>query len=86
MVNKDMVQNKQPIVYICADPQDSAETLYTVNKVVLQLGGTPVHLSYSPIAGEYDWPLISKTIDQSDLFILLVGDSYGAISETSPHT
>lgn len=78
-----MSQNKQPVVYICADSQDSAETLYTVNRVVLQLGGVPVHLNYTPESGEYDWPLVSKTIDKADLFILLVGDSYGPISETS---
>ncbi|WP_353348070.1 DUF4062 domain-containing protein [Oceaniserpentilla sp. 4NH20-0058] len=78
-----MSQNTQPMVYICADPDDSGESLYTIIKVVLQLGGIPVHLNFTPNSGDYDWPLASKTIDKSDLFILLVGDSYGAISPTS---
>jgi len=78
-----MNQTKQPLVYICADPKDTGEVLYTIQRVVLQLGGVPVTLNYLPESGEYDWPLICKTIDKCDLFILLVGDSYGVLSETS---
>jgi len=77
-----MNQNLKPTVYICADPKDSLDILYTVNRVVLQLGGLPVSLNYSVGAGEYDWALVRKTIDQSDLVILLVGDTYGALSDS----
>jgi len=83
VVNKEMKQTNQPLVYICADSKDVGDALYTVHRVVLQLGGIPVNLNYTSESGEYDWPLITKTIDKSDLFILLVGDSYGEISDTS---
>lgn len=78
-----MSQNSEPKVYICADPEDSSDILYTISRVVLQLGGLPINLFFKPGVGEYDWPLVRKTIDNSDIVILLVGNSYGAISETS---
>ena len=77
-----MNQNLKPTVYICADPKDSLDILYTVNRVVLQLGGVPVSLNYTLGSGEYDWELVRKTIDQSELVILLVGDTYGALSDS----
>lgn len=78
-----MSHNPEPKVYICADPEDSSDILYTINRVILQLGGLPVSLFYTPKSGDYDWSLVRKTIDSSDIVVLLVGDSYGAISETS---
>lgn len=77
-----MTSNTRPQVYICTDPNDTGDVLYTITRVVLQLGGIPVYMHYTPESGEYDWPLTNKVIDQSDLFILLVGDSYGALSDT----
>lgn len=82
MVNKDMNQKSKSTVFICADPEDSADILYTVNRVVLQLGGLPVSLHFLPQSGDYDWPLVRKTIDSADLVILLVSDTYGALSDT----
>lgn len=70
----------RPLVYISADPSDAPSALYTLNRVVLQLGGIPVHSYFSEDAGEYDWPLIRKTIDECDYFIFLVGDTYGQLS------
>lgn len=77
-----MKANPRPLVYISADPQDCSSLLYTLNRVILQLGGIPVFSHYSSDAGEYDWQLIKKTIDQSDVFLLLVGDGYGEISDS----
>lgn len=72
----------KPTVYICSDFKDSATLVYTLTRVILQLGGQPVYLNYSPEAGEYDWQLIKKTIDDADIFLLLVSDGYGAISDS----
>jgi len=72
----------KPSVYICSDFKDSATLVYTLTRVILQLGGQPVYLNYSPEAGEYDWQLIKKTIDDADIFLLLVSDGYGAISDS----
>jgi hypothetical protein len=77
-----MNQNSQPKVFICADSCDSASILYTVNRVVLQLGGLPISLNFLPDSGEYDWPLVRKTIDDADVVVLLVGNTYGALSDS----
>lgn len=77
-----MSSDSKPVVYICADLKDSSALIYTLTRVVLQLGGQPIYLNYSPEAGEYDWQLIKKTIDDADIFLLLVGDGYGAISDS----
>lgn len=82
MVNKDMNQNSKPTVFVCADPKDTSDILYTVNRVVLQLGGLPIGLSYTPQSGDYDWALVRKTIDEADLVILLVGNTYGSLSDS----
>ncbi len=77
-----MTDNKRPLVYISADPKDSGEFLYTLNRVVLQLGGLPIQSYYRTDSGDYDWPLVRSLIDECEIFILLVGDSYGGISDT----
>ena len=76
------MNNKRPVVYISADPEDTKTALYTLNRVILQLGGLPVQSYFVEASGEYDWPLIRRAIDESDIFILIVGNSYGAISES----
>lgn len=77
-----MNQHTQPTVFICADPKDTAAILYTINRVVFQLGGLPVSFYFVPESGEYDWPLVRKAIDDCSVFLLLVGDSYGALSDS----
>jgi uncharacterized protein YifE (UPF0438 family) len=37
---------------------------------------------FTPESGDYDWKLIKDTIDQSDIFLLLVGDGYGELSDS----
>ena len=80
-INKGM-NNKRSVVYISADPEDTYTALYTLNRVILQLGGLPVQSYFVAASGEYDWPLIRSAIDESDIFVLIVGNSYGAISES----
>lgn len=77
-----MNQNTQPKVFISTDPKDTSSLIYTVNRVVVQLGGLPISLYFTPDSGDYDWPLVRKAIDSADVFILLVGDSYGALSDS----
>ncbi len=77
-----MTDNKRPLVYIGADFKDTSDYLYTLNRVVLQLGGMPVQSYYSDGVGEYDWPLVRSVIDECEIFIIVVGDSYGSISDT----
>ncbi len=77
-----MTDNKRPLVYISADPKDTGEYLYTLNRVVFQLGGIPVESYYRNDSGDYDWPLVRSVIDECDIYIVLVGDSYGAISDS----
>jgi hypothetical protein len=77
-----MNKNTKPTVFVCADPKDTVDTLYTINRVVLQLGGLPISLHFMPQSGDYDWPLVRKTIDEADVVILLVGDTYGSPSNS----
>lgn len=74
--------NKPLNVFISADITDSADALYTVNRVVMQLGGLPVSTFYGPHSGEYDWRVVRDTIDKCDIYILLVGNTYGLLSDT----
>ncbi len=77
-----MEEKSRSLVYISADPKDTGEALYTLNRVVMQLGGLPVQSYYMQGAGEYDWPLVRSLIDECEVYVLLVGNSYGAISDT----
>jgi multimeric flavodoxin WrbA len=73
---------KSQIVFISADPVDCADSLYTVNRVVMQLDALPVSTYYGPHSGDYDWKMVRDAIDKCDIFILLVGNSYGMLSDT----
>jgi hypothetical protein len=73
---------KTPIVFVSADPIDCADYLYTANLVVMQLGALPVSTYYGPHSGEYNWNMVRDSIDKCDIFILLVGNSYGMLSDT----
>ena len=73
---------KSPIVFVSADANDSSDSLYTVNRVVMQLGGLPVSTYYGSQSGEYDWKVVREAIDKCDIYILLVGDSYGILSDS----
>ena len=77
-----MTDKKRSMVYISSDPKDTGAALYTLNRVVMQLDGLPVQSYYMQSSGDYDWPLVRSIIDECDVYVLLVGDSYGAISET----
>ncbi len=69
-------------VFISADITDVPDTLFTLTRVITQLGGLPVTSQYSPAAGEYDWGTVRQIIDRCDIYILLVGDTYGVQAET----
>ena len=77
-----MTDTNKPMVYISSDPKDTGSALYTLNRVVMQLDGLPVQSYYMEGSGAYDWPLVRSLIDECDVYVLLVGDSYGAISDT----
>jgi hypothetical protein len=74
--------NKSPIVFVSADANNTADALYTVNRVVMQLGGLPVSTFYGPQSGEYDWKVVREAIDKCDIYVLLVADSYGTLSDS----
>lgn len=74
--------HKRPLVYICTDPADTSESLYTLNRAIFQLGGVPSMHYFTADAGDYDWPLIRRCIDECDYVVLLVGDTYGSQSPT----
>lgn len=69
-------------VFISADIKDSADSIYTVSRVVMQLGALPVSPFYGPNSGDYDWKVVRETIDKCDIFVLMVGDSYGSLSDS----
>jgi multimeric flavodoxin WrbA len=76
------VPTKSKVVFISVDPADCADSLYAVNRVVMQLDALPVSTYYGPHSGDYDWKMVRDTIDKCDIFILLVGNSYGMLSDT----
>lgn len=74
--------HSRPIVYISADPASTGDAIYTLNRVVMQLGAWPVQSYYTAKSGDYDWTTVRKAIDQCDVYILLVGNGYGTTSES----
>lgn len=73
---------KSPLVYISADQSDVPGALFSLIRLVTQMGGVPVTSQYVPQAGEYDWGTVRQIIDRCDVFVLLVGDSYGEKAAT----
>jgi hypothetical protein len=74
--------NKSPVVFVSADVSDCADSLYAVNRVVMQLGGLPVSTFFGVQSGEYDWKVVREAIDKCDVYLILVGDSYGILSDS----
>ena len=73
---------KSPLVYISADQSDVPGALYSLTRLITQMGGVPVTSQYVPEAGEYDWSTVRQVIDRCDIYVLLVGDSYGQKAAT----
>lgn len=74
--------NKRYLVYLASNLQGLDIERYEIQRLMAQYDMVNVGLVCREDASPYDWALVRSQIESADLFILLVGDSYGPILPT----
>lgn len=70
--------NKKFQVFISSTYQDLKEEREQVIKAVLEMGHIPVGMEMFSAADEEQWRIITRQIDESDYYILLIAHRYGS--------
>lgn len=77
-----MTQAKRFLVYVASNHQGLESERYEVTRQLARMGilccGFPCRVDISP----YDWSLARSQIEDSDLFIMILGDDYGPMAPT----
>jgi len=68
-------------VFVSSTYPDLAEERKEVYQALYELECMPVGMELSPAADEVHWRITQELIENSDYFVLLIGGSYGSITE-----
>jgi hypothetical protein len=68
-------------IFISSTFEDLKEARSAVVRAVLEMGHIPVGMEMFSAADEQQWDIISRTIDQSDYYVVIVGHRYGSVTE-----
>ncbi|MCH2039798.1 MAG: DUF4062 domain-containing protein [Saccharospirillaceae bacterium] len=77
-----MPVQKHYLVYLASTAQGMELERYEVERMLARHQMINVGFAYCPEASAYDWDLVRSQIEKADLFILLLGDSYGPMAPT----
>ncbi len=67
-------------VFISSTYEDLKEERAQVIKSVLEMGHMPVGMEMFSAADEEQWKIIARQIDETDYYILIVGNRYGSVT------
>ncbi|MGL6518206.1 DUF4062 domain-containing protein [Aeromonas caviae] len=73
--------NKKFQIFISSTYQDLKDEREQVIKAVLEMGHIPVGMEMFSAADEEQWRIITRQIDESDYYILLVAHRYGSTDQ-----
>lgn len=68
-------------VFVSSTYVDLIEERTEIMQALLELECMPAGMELFPAANETQWEWIKKVIDESDYYIIVIGDRYGSISE-----
>lgn len=77
-----MPDKKHHLVYLASTAEGMELERYETERILARNNMVNVGFAYRPEASSYDWALVRQQIEKSDLFILLLGDSYGPMAPT----
>lgn len=67
-------------VFVSSTYDDLKEERSQVIKAILEMGHIPVGMEMFSAADEEQWKIITRQIDESDYYVVIVGNRYGSIS------
>lgn len=68
-------------VFISSTFEDLAEERKQLQETILNMNHFPVGMELFSAASENQWTIITKTIDCSDYYVLIIGYRYGSVTE-----
>lgn len=77
-----MPEGKRQLVYLASNVEGIELERYEIERLLARQDMTNVGFPCRDDAEGYDWNLARKQIELADLFILLIGDSYGPMAPT----
>lgn len=80
MINNS--SRKRYLVYLASNYDGLEIERYEITRLLAEHGMINIGFPCWDGAGPYDWELVKEQIESADLFLLLVGDSYGPILPT----
>lgn len=69
-------------VFVSSTYEDLIEERQEVLRSLLELDCIPSAMEFFPAASEDQWSLITRTIDRSDYYVVIVGGKYGSIASS----
>lgn len=77
-----MPEQKHYLVYLASTAEGMELERYEVERMLARHNMVNIGFAYRPEASAYDWNLVRAQIEKADLFVLLLGDSYGPMAPT----
>lgn len=77
-----MPEQKHYLVYLASTAEGTELERYEIERQLARNNMVNTGFAYREEAGPYDWNLVRAQIEKSDLFLLLLADSYGPMSPT----
>jgi hypothetical protein len=68
-------------VFVSSTYTDLVDERAEVIQAILELDGLPAGMEIFPAANDDQWTLIKRVIDQSDYYVVIVGNRYGSMTE-----
>lgn len=69
-------------IFISSTYSDLIETRKKISEHILSMNHIPAGMEMFSANGKEQWNTIQKSINNSDYYILIIGERYGSISET----
>ena len=73
-------------IFISSTYEDLKEERDEVIKAVLEMGHIPVGMEMFSAADEEQWKLITRQIDQTDYYVVIVAHRYGSVIGKKSYT
>ncbi|MGD8174234.1 DUF4062 domain-containing protein [Vibrio sp. TRT 21S02] len=69
----------KPQVFVSSTYKDLKEERKVVTQTLLEIGCIPVGMEMFPASNDSQWTFIKRIIDESDFYLLILGDRYGSL-------
>ena len=73
-------------IFVSSTYDDLKEERNQVIKAILEMGHIPVGMEMFSAADEEQWQMITRQIDESDYYVIIVAHRYGSLSENISYT